>query len=153
MTAPITLPELDAATLAELRQRYEETSNAESRTRYQMVLLAQQEYTVPQIARIVLRSEDTVARVLHRFVAGGLNAVPRRTQPGRKRRITAAWEAGLLRVIELDPTRRSDRKRPTGRPSCSLRTWASRQGSRSQRKRCACTYMLMATSASAPSGH
>jgi hypothetical protein len=43
MTAPITLPELDAATLAELRQRYEETSNAESRTRYQMVLLAQQE--------------------------------------------------------------------------------------------------------------
>ncbi len=68
MTAPITLPELDAATLAELRQRYEETSNAESRTRYQMVLLAQQEYKVPQIARIVLRSEDTVARVLNRFL-------------------------------------------------------------------------------------
>jgi transposase len=103
MTAPITLAELDAATLAELRQRYEETSNAESRTRYQMVLLAQQEYKVPQIARIVLRSEDTVARVLHRFLAGGLNAVPRRPQPGRQRRITAAWEAELLRVIELDP--------------------------------------------------
>jgi transposase len=103
MTAPITLPELDAATLAELRQRYEETSNAESRTRYQMVLLAQQEYKVPQIARIVLRSEDTVARVLHRFLAAGLNAVPRRIQPGRQRRITAAWEAELLRVIELDP--------------------------------------------------
>ena len=103
MTAPITLPELDAATLAELRQRYEETSNAESRTRYQMALLAQQEYKVPQIARMVLRSEDTVARVLKRFVAGGLDAVPRRSPPGRERRVTAAWEAELLRVIELDP--------------------------------------------------
>ena len=103
MTAPITLPRLDTATLTELRQRYEETSNVESRTRYQMLLLAQQEYKVPQIARIVLRSEDTVARVLKRFLAGGLDAVPRHTPPGRERRVTAAWEAELLRVIELDP--------------------------------------------------
>jgi transposase len=91
------------ATLAELRQRYEETPNVESRTRYQMILLAQQNYKVAQIARIVLRSADTVARVLNRFLAGGLDAVPRRTPPGRERRVTAAWEAELLRVIELDP--------------------------------------------------
>jgi len=91
------------ATLAELRQRYEETPNVESRTRYQMILLAQQNYKVPQIARIVLRSADTVAHVLKRFLAGGLDAVPRRTPPGRERRVTAAWEAELLRVIELDP--------------------------------------------------
>jgi transposase len=103
MTAPITLPPLDTATLAELRRRYEETLNVASRTRYQMLLLAQQAYKVPQIARIVLRSEDTVARVLKRFLAGGLEAVPRRTPPGRERRVTAAWEAELLRVIELDP--------------------------------------------------
>jgi len=103
MTAPITLPRLETASLTELRQRYESTPNVESRTRYQMILLAQQEYKVPQIARMVLRSEDTVARVLKRFVAGGLDAVPRRTPPGRERRITAAWEAELLRVIELDP--------------------------------------------------
>ena len=103
MTAPITLPQLDAATLTKLRQRYEETPKVESRTRYQMILLAQQKYKVPQIARIVLRSEDTVARVLNRFLAGGLDAVPRRTPPGRERRVTAAWEAELLRVIELDP--------------------------------------------------
>ena len=81
VTAPITLPRLDAATLVELRQRYEETPNVESRTRYQMILLARQEYKVPQIARIVLRSEDTVARVLNRFLDGGLDAVPRRTPP------------------------------------------------------------------------
>ena len=103
VTAPITLPQLEMATLAELRKRYEETPNVESGTRYQMILLAQQNYKVPQIARIVLRSADTVARVLNRFLAGGLDAVPRRTPPGRERRVTAAWEAELLRVIELDP--------------------------------------------------
>ena len=103
VTAPITIPRLETATLTKLRQRYEGTSNVESRTRYQMILLAQQEYKVPQIARIVLRSEDTVARVLKRFLAGGLDAVPRRTPPGRERKVTPAWEAELLRVIELDP--------------------------------------------------
>src|SRR5437764_14666645 len=68
-----------------------------------MLLLAQQDYKVPQIARIVLRSEDTVDRVLKRFLAVGLDAVPRRTPPVRERRVTAAWEAELLRVIALDP--------------------------------------------------
>ena len=79
MSAPLLLPRLGPAPLAELRQRYEQAPNGESRTRYQMLLLAQQGYKVPQIARIVLRSEDTVARVFHRFLTGGLDAVPRRT--------------------------------------------------------------------------
>ncbi len=103
MTAPITLSPLDPETLAELRRRYEETSQVENRTRYQMILLALQGDKVPQIARIVLRSEDTVARVLNRFLAAGLDAVPRRKPPGRERRVTAAWKAALLRVIALDP--------------------------------------------------
>ncbi len=103
MSAPLLLPRLDPAPFAELRKLYEEAPNGESRTRYQMLLLAQQGYKVSQIARIVLRSEDTVARVLHRFLTGGLDAVPRRTAPGRQRRITAAWESELLRVIEVDP--------------------------------------------------
>ncbi len=34
MTAPITLPPLDAEIQAELRRRYEETDHAETRTRY-----------------------------------------------------------------------------------------------------------------------
>src|SRR5436189_2481942 len=103
MTAPITLPPLDEPTLTELRHRYDDTSEAETRTRYQMLLLSAKGQTSTQVARIVLRSEDTVARVLKRFLAGGLDAVPRRTPPGRERRVTAAWEAELLRVIELDP--------------------------------------------------
>ena len=102
MTAPIPFPLLDTTTLAELRRRYDDTPNVESQTRYQMLLLAQPDYKAPQIARIVLRSEDTVARVLKRFLAGGLDAVPRAAHQAesggsRQRR------AEMLRVIELDP--------------------------------------------------
>jgi len=103
MTTPNTLPPLDSEVQTELRRRYEETGNPETRTRYQMILLAQRGQTAPQIARLVLRSEDTVERVLKRFLARGLDAVPRRTSPGRGRIVTAAWEAELVRVIELDP--------------------------------------------------
>ena len=103
MTAPITLTSLEKPTLAELRQRYEETTDAETRTRYQMLLLSQRGQTSSQIAQTVLRSPDTVVRVLKRFLNGGLDAVPRSTAPGRERRVTTAWETELLRVIELDP--------------------------------------------------
>ncbi|MBO0796672.1 MAG: helix-turn-helix domain-containing protein, partial [Ktedonobacteraceae bacterium] len=75
----------------------------ETRTRYQMLLFSLQGQTSSQIAQAVLRSQDTVVRVLKRFLSGGLDAVPRRTAPGRARRVTADWEAELLRVIELDP--------------------------------------------------
>src|SRR5256886_14255132 len=103
MTAPITLPPMDELTLTELRRRYEESTDAETRTRYQMLLLSLRGQTSSQIAQNVLRSQDTVVRVLKRFLTGGLDAVPRRTAPGRERTVTAAWEAELLRVIELDP--------------------------------------------------
>jgi transposase len=103
MTAPIILPSLEKPTLAELRRRYEETTDAETRTRYQMLLLSLRGQTSSQIAQTVLRSQDTVVRVLKRFLAAGLDAVPRRKAPGRERTITAAWETELLRVIELDP--------------------------------------------------
>src|SRR5947209_14390323 len=103
MTAPIRLPSLDEHILADLRHRYDQTSDAETRTRYQMLVLSAKGQTSGQIAQIVLRSQDTVVRVLKRFLTGGLDAVPRRTAPGRARRVTAAWEAELLRVIELDP--------------------------------------------------
>src|SRR6266849_4305697 len=99
MTKPLTLPPLDEVTLTELHRRYEESPNAETRTRYQMLLLSLRGQKSSQIAHTVLRSQDTVERVLKRFVAGGLDAVPRRTAPGRARTVTAAWDAELLRVI------------------------------------------------------
>lgn len=103
MTTPITLPPLDEHTLTDLHRRYDESADAETRTRYQMLVLSAKGQTSTQIAQIVLRSQDTVVRVLKRFFLGGLDAIPRRTAPGRARTVTAAWEAELVRVIELDP--------------------------------------------------
>jgi len=103
MTTPITLPAMDERTRTELGRRYEESPDAETRTRYQMLLLSLAGQRSSQIAQNVLRSQDTVVRVLKRFLAGGLDAVPRRSAPGRERRVTAAWESELLRVIEVDP--------------------------------------------------
>lgn len=100
---PLTLPPLDPEVAEELLRRFNQTTDAEARLRYQMVLLAHQGYTVPQIAPLVQRSHDTVTRVLQRFLASGLAAVPRRTPPGRERQVSPAWEAELVRVIELDP--------------------------------------------------
>jgi transposase len=103
MPAPLALPPPDADALAALRARFERSPDPETRLRYQMVLLAAQGHAPREIAPLVLRSRDTVTRVLRRYVAGGLDAVPRRAAPGRAPTVTPAWEAELLRVIELDP--------------------------------------------------
>jgi transposase len=100
---PLTIPPLDEATGAEVRRRYDTTDDPEDRSRYQMVWLAHTGKHAPEIAQLVLRSPATVRRVLHRFCAGGLEAVPRRTAPGPERTVTPAWEAELLRVIDSDP--------------------------------------------------
>ena len=53
--SPHYITPLAAEVQAELCQRYDETGNPETRTRSQMVLLAQRGHTAPQIARLVLR--------------------------------------------------------------------------------------------------
>jgi transposase len=62
---------MDELTRTELRRRYEEATDAETRTRYQMLLLSLRGQTSSQIAHMVLRSQDTVVRVLKRFFTGG----------------------------------------------------------------------------------
>jgi transposase len=102
-------------TLSELRRRYEESPDAETRTRYQMLLLSLRGQTSSQIASTVLRSQDTVECVLKRYLAGGLDAVPRRTAPGRERTVTAA-RARRIVTRDRDGSRMKwDRTRPTGR--------------------------------------
>jgi transposase len=103
MPAPLLIAPLDAATRTAVERRYNATTDADTRLRYQIVLLAHQGHTVSQITRLVLRSHDMVLRVLKRFRAGGPDAVPRRYAPGRARTVTPEWEAELLRVIERDP--------------------------------------------------
>ena len=94
---------LSAAQRAEVEAAYNATADAETRLRYQMVLLAQQGQTAPAIARLTPRGPDTVVRALHRYEAGGLGAVPYRVPPGPPPTVTDAWRAELLRVVELSP--------------------------------------------------
>jgi transposase len=102
MPAPlrVTLPERARTALV---ARFNATRDAETRLRYQMVLLAADGRTTTQIAPLVQRSPDTVARVLKRYLAAGPAGVPHRPRPGRPVGAPPAWAAELRRVIELDP--------------------------------------------------
>ena len=82
MPPPLRVP-LDPAEQAELEHRYRTTRDAETRTRYQMVLLSAQGHTPPQIALLVRRSPDTIRRVLRRYLAQGPDAVPHQPHPGQ----------------------------------------------------------------------
>ncbi len=94
---------LDVAERKEAEQRYAAAHVAATRTRYQIVLLADDGRHVEEIAAVVRQSTSTVWRVLQRYRAGGLDAVPHRPRPGSRGRIPASWEAALRRVIELSP--------------------------------------------------
>jgi len=94
---------LTEAARAEVVARFNATRTAETRLRYQMVLLAADGRTTGQIAPLVQRSPDTVARVLKRYLGAGPAGVPHRPRPGRPAVTPPAWTSELLRVIELDP--------------------------------------------------
>src|SRR5579859_1580940 len=85
---PVTTPSPDSPEAhAALLANYNHTTERESRTRFQMILLAVERDLSPrQIAPLVHRSHDTVLRVLQRYEAGGLPAVPRKKGPVRGRR-------------------------------------------------------------------
>jgi transposase len=102
MPAPLRI-DLSPADQLAVRAAFDTTRDADTRLRYQMVLLAGGGRTAPEIAPIVQRSEATVQRVLHRYQDGGLAAVPTRPRPGAAPTVTPAWEAELRRVIDLDP--------------------------------------------------
>ena len=102
MPAPLQVDTSPAAREA-VRAAFEAARDAETRLRYQMVLLAGDGLTAPHIAPLVRRSEATVQRVLHRYRDGGVVAVPRRVPAGSPPAVPPAWEAELRRVVELDP--------------------------------------------------
>jgi transposase len=103
MPPPTLRVTLDQVAQAELERRYHSTRDAETRTRYQMVLLNAQGQTPPRIAQLVRRSPDTVRRVLKRYLTGGPDAVPHQPHPGQPPHYPPAWEAELVRVADLDP--------------------------------------------------
>ena len=103
MPAPYRMAPLRSEQLAELHAAFNATTDAETRLRYQMVLLAHRGTTAPEIARLTLRSHETALRAVRRFAAGGLAAVPHRPRPGVAPTVTDAWRAELVRVVELSP--------------------------------------------------
>jgi transposase len=102
MPAPIRIELTDAAR-AEVVARFNATRDADARLRYQMVLLAADGRSAPQIAPLVQRSAVAVWRVLTRYRAAGPAGVAPRPRPGRPRAAPPSWAAELRRVIELDP--------------------------------------------------
>ena len=102
MPTPVRLL-LDEAAQRELRDRYRQTRDAETRSRYQMVQLAADGYPVAQIATLVQRSRSTVTRVLARYQQEGADGVPYRRRPGRPSEAPLTWQAELERVMDLDP--------------------------------------------------
>jgi transposase len=102
MPAPIRIELTDAAR-AELVARFNATRDADTRLRYQMVLLAADGRSAPQIAPLVQRSAVAVWRVLTRYRAAGARGVLPRPRPGRPRAAPPAWPAELQRVIGLAP--------------------------------------------------
>src|SRR6266540_2042869 len=101
--APPLCVRLDQAAKAELDRRYHTTHDATTRTRYQMVLLRAESHPVVEVAQLTRCSPDTVRRVLKRYLAGGPDAVPHRPHPGQPPHFPPAWQAGLVRVADLDP--------------------------------------------------
>jgi transposase len=102
MPAPIRIELTDAAR-ADLVARFNATRDADTRLRYQMVLLAADGRSAPQIGPLVQRSAVAVWRVLTRYRAAGARGVLPRPRPGRPRAAPPAWPAELQRVIELAP--------------------------------------------------
>jgi transposase len=94
---------LDAAGREELARRYDAARDADTRLRYQIVLLAGEGRAAEEIAAVVRRSRSTVWRVLARYRVGGPDAVSPRPRPGYRGRIPAAGEAALRRGIARDP--------------------------------------------------
>jgi hypothetical protein len=66
---------------SEVERRYLAARDADTRTRFQMTLMAADGKSAPQIGWLVRRSEDAVRRVLRRFLHHGLAAVARRQSP------------------------------------------------------------------------
>src|ERR1051326_3888663 len=86
----------------QIERRYREARDAETRTRDQLILLPAHGTPAPQIRRMARRREDPVRPVLGRFLHEGVDAVPRRSPPGRAVEVTDQWLSELRRVIDLD---------------------------------------------------
>jgi putative transposase len=86
-----------------LKRLHRKTSNADVRSRCDMILLSNEGLSPPQIAKRVRFSRDTVVRYIHRYETEGLHGLYTKARSGRPRRVTPEYEAKLLAAVEKEP--------------------------------------------------
>jgi len=87
-----------------LDELYHTTKDVRLRTRAQIVLLAGEKRLVPsEIAAIVRGSEHTVRRWLKRYMTEGIEGLKDAPRSGAPPKVTAEYEAELVRVVRLRP--------------------------------------------------
>ena len=67
-----------------LQELYRRTTNADVRTRCQMILLSSQEYAVSEIADLTLFNEDSILYWFERYEQDGLAGLEDRPRSGRR---------------------------------------------------------------------
>jgi transposase len=101
---PFRLPTLSDDQRSELETLYRTTKLPRVRTRAQMVLLAaEQELKVPEVARIVRESESTVLRWLKRYAAEGAEGLLDAPREGRPVNVTPEYREQLLSAVRRRP--------------------------------------------------
>lgn len=86
-----------------LEKLHRETSDADVRSRCDMILWSNEGLSPPQIAKLVHFSRYTVVRHIQRYEAEGLVGLFTKPRSGRPRRVTLEYEAKLLETVEKGP--------------------------------------------------
>jgi transposase len=101
---PLELPALTAEQLAAVATLYRTTHNVRLRTRAQMVLLAaEQQLGVREIAAIVRECEGTVRCWLKRYSAHGIDGLQDLWAGGAPAKVTPAYREQLLQLVRRRP--------------------------------------------------
>jgi transposase len=85
---------------AEWHRRWQAQATLRERTRLDMVWLSAWDWSVPRIARRVGLHEQTVRRVVTRFLAEGFAGLADRPRPGRPATLTAADLAAVEALLD-----------------------------------------------------
>ena len=94
---------LSTAELDALKTLFRQTSEADVRSRCQMILLSNEGRSPPQIAEQVRFSRRTVTRFIQRYEAEGIQGLMTKPRSGRPPKVTAAYKAQLLELVEQQP--------------------------------------------------
>jgi transposase len=95
---PLTTQEIKA-----LKRLHRQTTDANVRSRCDMILCSNEGLSPPRIARRVRFSHDTVCRYIARYEAEGISGLLTKSRSGRPRKVSAKYEKLLLELVEQVP--------------------------------------------------